>query len=165
MEGWQSALSSALTVTPGIAGWAVVLIGVGLAILIGLRFYNWRLKRSFQAEADIRSIRVLPDADELELEYVFRHRGHEYSGKGRLSPAQLLDARGAAPVLRYNAEIDLPVLYWNEQTYVGNEAIEHALLAKRPVLRIRFLSADPSRNFPVPSILPVAVEERRDRQL
>lgn len=144
--------------------WASGLVCAGLLLWIVLRFYNWRLKRSFQAVAEIRSIRTLADTGELELDYEFRHRGHVYSGKGRLSPAELLNVTDPEPVLRHSTELDLPVLQWKGRTYVGNEAIEHVLISERPVLRIRFLSADPSRNFPVPSILPVAAEERRDLQ-
>ncbi len=163
MEEWQEALAFALTGLPGPGTIALGLVGVGLAVLLGLRVYNWKLKRSFQAVALVRSIQVPGDGSEIEVEYEFRHRGQRYSGSGRLSLSQLIDGRKSDPVLQFNEELGLPVLYWNDRMYLGEEAIEHVLLQRRPRLRIRFLSADPSRNFPVPDIQPVVAEERSEQ--
>jgi len=151
------------------SGWVALLFVLSLVVLIVvlfvLRFYNWQLKRSFQATALIRSIHLPANSSQLEIKYEFRHRGQSYCGKGQLSPDQLLGKSAGQPNLTFHKELDMPVLYWNHDMYVGIEAIEHVLIEKQPQLRIRFLSADPTRNFPIPSLVSVAAQEHKDSQV
>lgn len=141
--------------------WLLFVVMAAVCIFALLRFMNWRLKRSFQAVAEIKSINLsyLKDS-ELELEYEFKYHGKLYNGKGRL----LVDSfaiPSESVKLTVNDSLDLPVLYFRNSVYVGDEAIEHTLLNMRSTLRIRFLSADPSRNFPVPEFVAISQSDRQ----
>ncbi|MBW7858728.1 MAG: hypothetical protein H3C43_10670 [Leptonema sp. (in: Bacteria)] len=145
----------------GQTAWLLIVVIGAACIFVLLRFMNWRLKRSFQAVAQINSINFhyLKD-DDLELDYEFRYRGKLYTGKGRLSISSFAIPSESIK-LTIHSTLDLPVLYFRNSVYVGDEAIEYTLLSMRSTLRIRFLSADPSRNFLVPEFIPVSQSDRQ----
>lgn len=85
----------------------------------------------------------------LNITYQYTVKKKVYYGNSKILFGFFVEGQNAVN-LYYNTDLDMPVLQIDQEYFIGNEAIEHKLINTIPVLPIRYLISDPSRNFILP---------------
>ncbi len=81
----------------------------------------------------------------LEIHYTYSIKNREYHGNVKVLFNELIQDPNL--VITYNEDLELPVLFFQNQVYIGSESIEHILIQIINQIPIRYLKMDPSRSF------------------
>ncbi|MDW7976533.1 MAG: hypothetical protein RMI35_08250 [Leptospiraceae bacterium] len=107
---------------------------------------------------------ILAEVERIEVQFLKNYKGVEpyigfhykysvkrkkYSGFFKIPFSLILENQNQMELI-FNEELQIPILKVNNETYIGDEAIEYKLLQLIPSLPIRYLTSDPARNFVFP---------------
>ncbi len=126
-----------------------------LTILFLINLYIKSKRKSNVAMAQVLNIELLFLKNEkyyepyLNLSYQYKVKRKIYYGNTKILFSSFVEDQNLVS-LYYNIDLDMPVLQMDQEIYIGNEAIEHKLMNAIPVIPIRYLISDPSRNFILP---------------
>ncbi len=85
----------------------------------------------------------------LGIQYEYTIKKKNYNGYCKIPFEHIQDILDNAEMY-LDKELDLPVLFLQNEFYIGSEAIEHKLTSLLPYIPIRYLTSDPARNFIIP---------------
>lgn len=136
-------------------GIVILFLSSILLLLILLKFIIKSKRKSNIAMAQILNIETIFLKNNknyepyLNITYQYKVKKKVYQGSSKILFSFFVEGHNTIN-LYYNFDLDMPVLQIDQEFFIGNEAIEHKLINTIPVLPIRYLISDPSRNFILP---------------